>query len=496
MPPQEILIGRIRRFLRRDRPSPPPPAVLPPCLKSWPVEEENCVGSLPTGPVRLRRYPFPYRCAMAISNDTDMMSAVVQREWHAFVNGQGASRYGDGLGLEVGDSFWVWSWDGCFALLHGTPAADNLSPSPEFPYIRELARAGWLDTLHGYGNWANRELLDRDRARFALDLMEANGIKPSVWINHGHGFDLVHNIGGPWGYYQHGDVPGHPSYTLDLLRDFGFRYFWMDAFYDLEKYGDHHVYGSQAELDAAVAAYDFGHFLYTSDRADFNRARPVFVEPERAAWRRKMFNRTLVDGPAEDGSRLWYFKRFCGDESPTARNFAFQVNFRRLDELEARQGTVIPYQHFGVHRAICTPSNHVSFRPAEMPVFDENTVWAFRELAERVHSGRILLATTARLLTFLWMRDHLIVEVGPGGRLLLKSIECPVRGHVAPSLEMLNGLAFLIPEGFPDATVGIEEQAAPLPFRRVPAPEEPGMHVLHLPWQPLEWPGGAVDANG
>ena len=55
--------------------------------------------------VALRKYPYPFKAALAISNDADGMSWAAFKDWRDFVNGSGETEYGTGLGLEVGDSF-------------------------------------------------------------------------------------------------------------------------------------------------------------------------------------------------------------------------------------------------------------------------------------------------------------------------------------------------------------------------------------------------------
>ena len=50
--------------------------------------------------VSLRKFPYPYRAMLAICNDIDESSSGYFLEIHNYLNGE--------LGLEIGDSFWLY----------------------------------------------------------------------------------------------------------------------------------------------------------------------------------------------------------------------------------------------------------------------------------------------------------------------------------------------------------------------------------------------------
>ncbi len=235
----------------------------------WSHAQENATGQAQAGGT-LRRSLYPYRCALAISNGTDSMTPEAFHEFHAFVNRSKTTVLGDGLGLEVGGSYWVWSERKYVSLYYGSPDEPDLRPSPQTDRFRELGRLGWLDTLHGFGAWSKEWMIDRDRMRFALDRPRELGMKTSVYANHG-GFNIAHNIAGPWGYYQKGGIPRDHSYCLDLLRDFGSKYYWNDAFYELDRYGEHQVIRSQPDLDRAVATHDLERYFTRLDHGAITR---------------------------------------------------------------------------------------------------------------------------------------------------------------------------------------------------------------------------------
>jgi len=459
-----------------------PPIEAPPA--GWAVAEENRAGP-PGGTPPLRRWPYPWHCALALSNDTDYLDAEAFRALHAFLCGTGDTALGAGLGLEVGASFFVWSEDGELALHHGTPFAQDPPASPETPLLVALARHGWLDTLHGFGDWREPRPLGRERARAALERLDALDLHPRVWVNHGHGYHMVHNVGGPWGYYQQGDLPGSDDFVMDLLREAGFRYYWTDTFFDLDKFGDHHVFDSQQALDAAVAGYDFGRFFHTAHPREFARSVPVFPglgEGAERDWRRRVFNRTLVATAARDGRAAWFFKRFGARPTPWAGNLAEQIAPSRLDALEAARGAVVIYQHLGQRSADGTPS------PAGTPWLPQDAVEALRGLATRQAAGRVLVCTTARLLDFLRARDHLVYRTRTEGAshvIRVEAIDCPVAGRVAATPALLAGLCFEVPAAWEDVRIEVDGAAAP----EVKTWDEPGREALRIvgfPWRRLE----------
>jgi hypothetical protein len=454
-------------------------------------------------PLPVMRYPAPYLCALAINNDVDGLTYPVFRGIHDFVNGCGETPLGEGLRLEMADSFWVWSHQGYVSLLHGHPSQANLPPSPEAEELVTLNQSGYLDTLHGFGEWSDDYTLPRERIGWALDHMAALGLKPSVYTAHG-GYNMRHNVGGPWGYYQEADLPESPSYCLDLLAAFGFRYYWSDVFYDLDKYGDYQCLDSGAALNSAYLAYqpDLVKYYTAPSPTDYAQTRNVWAtlpQAEQARLSTALFNQNPVQVTARDGRPVWMFKRFRGHDGPNSGNFVQQVNAERLDSLERTQGAVVIYQHFGVWRAMGMGKGHVSQKSFEAtePVMDPHTVWAFRELAQRHHAGRVWVTTTERLLRYLWMRDHLTFRVERGtDKVLIHLGPLLVSGEESarqPTLTEVQGFGVRIPRDWPETVFvlgssQIVAQRQPASTHHAETHSEMSEDTLSIPWQPLQYP--------
>jgi hypothetical protein len=447
------------------------------------------------------RWPYPYRAALALSNDTDGMFPGALADLHDFVNGTEETPYGEGCGLEMGDSFWVWCEHNQLSLRHGVPSDASLPASPEADLLRQLAQAGWLDTLHGFGAWSTIWRMDRSAVERGLELLDALGMRPSVYVNHGgskplpggDGRTMSHNFGGPWGWYQRADDTRDQSYCLDLLHQAGFRFFWSDVCFELTKFGEDRTFRNQRWLDREVAGHDFGRWFRrrpAEGDGPFEHAFPHLDEAEILALRERFFNRLVFPVTARDGREVLCFKRFRGLEGPTAGNFAAQVTARNLDELESREAGVIVYQHFGVWRPLGAGRNEGIERLSEPPVLDVHGTWAFRHLAERQRAGRILVTTPSRLLRFAWARDNLdwlSESQGDALVLRLRAVRCPAHGNQPLDTETLQGMSFKVPKGTGDVRLDVPTMSAPPRLHRTPHPEDETADVVYVPWTRLTW---------
>jgi hypothetical protein len=439
--------------------------------------------------VYIRPYPFPYAAAFALSNDCDSCSMEAFEDWHGFVNGRATTQYGEGLGLEVGDSFWVWQ-SGSIGLALSTGAADEPMQATAYTErLAEIGRAGWFDTLHSLGNWRQdyksfrHDLGSREQVERGLEMLDAKGLKPFVYVNHSFS---PSNVSGPWGFYQKMDDPAHPMYAMDLLRAFGFRYFWSDYAQDVEKFGDQLAYADDAELRQAIKEYRQWKLIYK--RASPTEAQVIDFPlelPDLRALLLAMFNRSIVRVPAMDGLPMASFKRYRGPFAADQSTFHLQASVENLDPLEQRGGAVFVYQHFGVTRD--GPDN--TKRRTTPPVLSDDSVRAWRDIGRRAGAGRLFVTTAGRLLDYLCLVERLkftlkkspekwTIKLAPLG----KSAEWSLR----PKNDLLNGLAFVVPADAPEIVV-LDSSHKKLNFRREPDPRRPGKHAIYRPWQKLEW---------
>lgn len=459
--------------------------------------------------VHVRAYPFPYRSALALSNDCDSQHVACNLDWHSFVNGRGATAYGDGLGLEVGDSFWVYSNGFEPGLFKGNPFDAEHAPGYAADWITDLARLGWLDTLHSFGNWTMRlvppdraddpTIFARDQIAKGLDRLDQLGLKPTVYVNHS---GSPSNVGGPWGWYQKADDPSHNLYSLDLLTAFGLRFFWIDCCTDIEKFGNDLNFTDQDDLQRQVARYGMGPWLRRRNAEGQMGPIPVPEDDDGSlddAGLRAMlagfFNRSQFPVQARDGQLIHAFKRYRDIDQPVGSTFSSQVTAEKLDDLEARGGNVVVYQHFGVFgprgRSPVMSRPHRARSP--IPALDAHSVATWQMIAERRDAGRLFVATQGRLLDWVWRRGalQLSIERGPDRwTVTLDGFSCPVHGQRPVEDADLNGLALVVPASAPDVVVVRPGRTGAVTLRRSPEPDNSAVHVLHAEWRALEWPEG------
>ena len=358
--------------------------------------------------VRLRRFPHPYRAMVAICSDIDHCRIGAFRETHRFLNTHENTAMGPGLGLDVADSFWMYK-----PRFDGDPQRDNLayfadlSGSARSPFADEIVRyiaAGWIDTMHSYGNFSRAGAMPvqftRQHALQALEVLERNRIKVRVWVNHGDRNNRQ-NVGAA--DYMHGDRPESPAYHLDLTRDYGIEYFWI---------------GGDASPGAAV-----------QDALVLNDGSCVFAF--RRFQIRRNFPPAAAIGPAYD-------LRHGRDREGAAflqvwrpQGLACQLSADVLEGLVERQAMCILGQHLG------------SLYP--LTIFDREMVEALRRLRRFQDRRAILVARTARALHYARVRDHLRFSTRVTGEhqvIDITAVVDPVRGCWVPQIEDLRGITF------------------------------------------------------
>ncbi len=422
--------------------------------------------------VRLLPFPPPVRAALAISNDLDdLLEPRGWWEFLRFLNTAQATRFGPGLGLEIGDSFWFYSDDP-----EGQPASYfrglGGEPSEFAPWIGALGRAGYLDTLHSYGNFSRHGGFTRGHAERAAAALRDEGFAPKVWVNHGGAHDFQNLWSGCGDLPENPEAEGAPApeYHLDLTWSLGLRYAWL---------------GELTRIPGQARPLGVRDWLAPGSPAP----REVLAHAARALSRRAAYRETLARHPhpdvlrnrllaprtMRDGRVVQSFMR-CGDFArATLADLPWLLRPTFLDALERSGGISILFLHWAKHPG----RRFESLDP----------VWlaALRALAERVQGGRLWVTTTGRLLAYAEARDALRVEQGADGRVALRADPLPDGRRLA--VEDLAGLALRTMA--PGAPPEFLFEGRPLAVE--PVPGAPG--VVRVPLVPLRFPeppGGAA----
>jgi hypothetical protein len=350
----------------------------------------------------IRKIPWPWRSALSICSDIDGCSFDDFQSIHTFLNTDKSTEMGPGLQLPLADSFWFYDHpdapDRAFAWFDGFCNRE----SEHAEKIRDAIQAGWIDTLHSWGNFSTVGGFSRILAEQAAEAMTRNGLQVPVWVNHGDDGNSQ-NIGIPAGW--DGDVPviggtPNPAYHADIMR--------------------------------AVGVH-FLHTLETDVSPVIGQERPCGLTE---AWWRSPYAETLVQKlkePVKSGltlaNKAWQgltgkplnrWDAFIGDNAllwPTSlRDGADIIRFRRmgsgrrdwcddlpwllrpavLDRLEQSGGASILYVHWGDRK-----------QRDGGPPFNRDIADRFRDLAQRREAGSVWVDSTSRILRYVTMAKYL-----------------------------------------------------------------------------------------
>ncbi len=456
--------------------------------------------------VTLRKFPFPYRCALAISNDTDGMTWDSFERMHEFLCAGGETAMGRGLELEIGNSFWLWSDRGEFALHHTRPRLGNQTPAPEMERIQELSKLGWIDTLHSFGDWQPGTQITEQQIELGLSILERNDIHPSIYTNHGGGDLRLHNLSGPWPVYGGGDDEESVFYNLKQLLQNGFKFFWLDYLYELDKFGEEQsrFVGSQYNFDRWEQVSQLG-FVRTGDRLN-RRARSKNSDRYRVVSRQsltpedRLFSshtqNTLANALyfpliGRDGSEFYGFKRYRSRQGPNSAVLPDQLSAANLDSLEREEAAVVVYQHMGIWRDPSSSKWDQSQIVNRDPVFDRPTIESLRNLRQREANGSIFVTTTARLLRYLSIRDRTSCKLeknAEGGWDIFLNIIPDLYGQVVDTdMNDLQGLSFTVPSSVRIDRIFVNEASKSRGFAVADGFPSNDLKTVYFPWTKLKW---------
>ncbi len=301
-------------------------------------------------------YPAPYRAALALSIDCD--GCTVERLHRVF------GCWSTELGLPVASSMFVYS--------------RNPKSPPQAAYLDgdrdgllDAYRRGWIDTLHTLGDLVTP--CGRDLARRAFETLSSDGVRLSVWTNHG-GPENVQNL---LRANAAGDVPGSATYLADLAIEYGIRFVWASELTP--------IVGQNREANPSEY---YSRWIHRFAHAISPRlVRKLGVEPYSG-------NRLIEPRSLRDGRRVLVFRRYGRWRHDTISRLPSILDGATLDRLIETGGAMIVYLHIGPS-ADETPE---SFR-AGMTSLDE--------VARRFREGSLWVARTSDLLA------HLAVPANP-----------------------------------------------------------------------------------
>lgn len=359
--------------------------------------------------VILRKYPSPFIAMLAIDSDADHVDLRKFNEVHRFLNTYDKTSMGNGLGLDIADSFFLYNGSNLSGNIdaHHVTVANEMTmfqgttntPSPYAPILLHYIRHGWIDTFHSAGDFSRinkfHTLFTRSLEQRALAWMKNKNI-PTILVFSDHGnMSNVANFGaykyGGVAFSQAGDNPRSFYYIADLLHQEGVRFVWNS--------GLNNTFSNASMLF------------------------PIYLR---------------------DGTWVWGYHRYTGNTYTdigalwNPYQLPQELSHTHLNKLIKTQGfTVI--------------TTHLEGNADHQPL-SNSAIAALIHLAQLQNQGQILVTRTSRLLWYNLVHQGLVYRVlgGVGIHYPITYINVlrvndSVHGNFVPTWQELRGITWVIP---------------------------------------------------
>lgn len=349
----------------------------------------------------LRKFPYPYSSMLSICSDIDDATLDEFKMYHKFLNTKSQTSYGQGLGLDVGDSFWMYMGDDSKSPvdIHGNKIdhvmtyfkGTSQNQKNNADQIIHYYNSGWIDCLHTFGDFSTERekttLFNRQLAQNAWNTLNSIKLKPTIWINHGNRSNRQNF--GAYGStrfmnYQQGDNPYSRYYHTDITMNNGIKYIW----------------NSWSDCNFG---YDY----------------PLYKISLR------------------DGKKVWGFHRYTNnlinkkiDWTWTPKYVNKQLTKDNLDSIVNKKQYSIVAQHFGVNTE---------------DLFTIENINSLKLLKQYQDDKKILVAKTSRLLDYANTHKYLTYQkLNQDGKtyININSINDPIFGKSVPTLDKVRGVTF------------------------------------------------------
>ncbi len=388
--------------------------------------------------ISLRKFPYPFKAALTICNDLDDYAFEEFIEIHRFLNSSDDTSMGKGLGMEIGDSFWMYSVksDVSDAFTYFGRLNDKKTPYAET--IKRLVKAGYIDCLHTYGNFNQYGGFHRGYAERAVAELKKQEMHVQTWIDHGdmHNFQNIKLLGGlKERSIGNGMTTKIVEYHIDLSKKYGMRYYWPDIVTP--------IIGQFRKVRWRDLIFNriYRRWLVTNRLlySVFKLLPKRFLEGQKFLSEKKQQLELLFENhlifvkTLASGEKVYCFQRYGDWFNADAASLEVTLAKDGLTELIKKNGTSIVYVHMGRKPPSCTN------------ILPEGSIKALRELAAYYHRGDIYVTTTTRLLNYHIVSQNLVwkVNYNEGSYLIdIFQVKDDVDGDFVPTLVQLQGITF------------------------------------------------------
>lgn len=431
--------------------------------------------------ISLRKFPYPFKASLTLCNDLDGYSFEEFIEIHRFLNTKEETSLGQGLGLEIGDSFWMYSVnsDVSDAFTYFNGLSNEQTPYAEA--IRRLVKAGYLDCLHTYGNFNQYGGFHRDYAERAIVELESKEMRVQTWTDHGdmHNFQNINYLGGmKERSIGNGVATKIVEYHTDLSKKFGIRFYWPMVVTSVlgqnRKIGWWELISDSPNRKWLIPNY----LLYFV----FNCVPQRFLARESSLSKKRKQLEILFKNPLifvrtfTSGDKVYCFQRYGDWFNDDAASLEATLAPDKLKKLIKKSGSSIVYVHMGRKSNGCTD------------IIPDGSKRVLRDLADRYYKGDIYVTTTTRLLTYHLVNKSLVWRVTCKDDIFVIDIlyvKDEVDGNFVPTLEQLQGITFYTKH--PEKTI-IRLDGNKIAKIQINQPDEKGKTSISIPRTYLEFP--------
>ena len=374
------------------------------------------------GKLALRKFPYPYKAAMAICSDIDGTTSVEEfLEIEKFLNTKEITSMGKGIGLEIGNSFMMYAPPTC--------AFSYYSAEPEnAQIIKKFIKIGYIDFMHSYGQKAD---FTRKDAMEAIKELTENGCKVDVWVDHA---TTVDNLGDDRTFGL-GDHQDSSAYHADITLAYGIKFVWLGRITM--------VIGQSVPITLKTfsSIYDSRHPVHSFINMKKEFAKNVLAVFGNMKYAMHKSYDLMRITKLDDGQKVYEFLRFDNHwkgvgRGATSKHLAYVISKRTLTRLKEVGGYMIVYTHLGLN-SDCSQ------------VIAKETQIALRDLAREYETGNIYITTTSKLLNYYLNHKYINWSYETkGDKVIIKisSVEDPVFGSFVPTVEDLQGITFYVPD--------------------------------------------------
>jgi hypothetical protein len=333
--------------------------------------------------VSLRRFPYPYQCAFTIANDADGL------DWHTYLGVY--SIFHQELNLPFSTSFFLFPNPKAnyFAYFKDQECADG----PERSHIESLIKAGYLDTIHGFGEFEAERPFKREYAEKAYGLLTERDLFLRYFSSHGNS-DNIQQVNSDLQYqYAQGDLPTSPAYHLDLTVKYGIRHLWHWTESGLTNVIGQDTAGVLDENDQTI--------IFCVNE---NGGRVSGVVNAEAA-KQELQARNILQQPVKmkDDQIVYNFQRFNGGGFKcVASNISRQINPDVINDLIKTKGYMVLYQHLA-----CALDSNQKVTQNVPPYFSAESLEHFRNLSSLFQNGVVWVAPFADMARYNDVHTHL-----------------------------------------------------------------------------------------